>query len=66
MKVGILKNADAEIKYSFLCDHSDNWMQFWYSITPVQPETIENQIETIKQTENEIFIKFGINPGSSV
>jgi enamine deaminase RidA (YjgF/YER057c/UK114 family) len=66
MKVGLLKHTGAEIKYSFLCDHSDNWMQFWYSITPAHPETIENQIETIKHAENEIFIKLGINPKSSV
>ena len=66
MKVGILKYADAEIKYSFLYDHSDNWMQFWYSITPAHTEPIKNQIDTIKQAEEEIFTKLDINPDSSV
>ncbi len=66
MKVGILMHADAELKYSFLYDHSGNWMQFWYSIVPMSPEPIRNQIETIKQAEDEMFIKLDINPDTSV
>ena len=66
MEMGAFKHSDAEIKYSFLRDSSGNWMQFWYSITPSQPEPIKDQIGTIKLAESEIFSRLDISPETSV
>jgi len=60
MQRGILKLSGTEIKYSFLKDSNNNWMQFLYTIIPDQPEQTEDQIKTIEQAESELYKTFEI------
>lgn len=60
METGTLKLKGIEIKYSFLKDRNNNWMQFWYTIIPEKPEQIMSQIKTIEQAESELYKTFQI------
>ncbi len=66
MKTGILKLLGAEIKFSFLNDKNDNWLQFWYTIIPERPEQIADQIKTIEQAESGLLKSFNIEKESAV
>lgn len=61
MERGLLRLAGAEIKYSFLKDRDNHWMELFYTITPDQPEKIADQIRTIERAESEIFKTFHID-----
>jgi len=60
METGILKLAEAEVKYSFLKDGDNNWLQFWYVIIPKKPEQIAKQLKTIEKAESELYETFKI------
>jgi enamine deaminase RidA (YjgF/YER057c/UK114 family) len=60
METGILKLNGTEIKYTFLKDSNDNWLQLLYTIIPEQPEQIKKQIETIEKAESELYETFEI------
>ena len=60
MKTGILKLNRTEIKYTFLKDSDNNWLQLLYTITPEEPEQIKDQIETIEKAESEFYETFNI------
>lgn len=52
--------ARSEIKYSFLQDRGNRWSEFWYTVTPDQPERIAEQIRTIEEAESELFKAFKV------
>lgn len=60
MKTGFLKLNDTDIKYSILNDNNGNWIQFFYTITPGQPEKILDQIKTIEDAEEKLFESLSI------
>ena len=64
METGCLRLSGTEVLYGFLNDGENQWMQFWYSITPVKPEQIAEQIGTIERAELELFNALGIAPES--
>ena len=66
METGILKLAEAEIRYSLLKDNDNNWMQFWYTIVPEKPERIAGQVKTIEQAESELYKLFKIEVETAV
>lgn len=65
METGILKLPRTEIKYSFLKDDNNKWLQFWYTIVPEKPEQITAQIKTIEQAESKLFKTFKIEKESA-
>ena len=64
METGCLRLSGTEVLYGFLNDGENQWMQFWYSITPDRPEQIAEQIGTIERAELELFNALGIAPES--
>jgi enamine deaminase RidA (YjgF/YER057c/UK114 family) len=60
MDTGILNLLGTEIKYSFLRDGNGNWQEFYYSITPDEPQQIADQIRTIDQAETKLLQNFNI------
>ncbi len=62
MKTGILKLDNAEVRYSILFDSTDQWLQFYYSIIPNEPQQIAEQIRTIENAEAALFRTFGMTP----
>ena len=65
MQTGILKLNRTEIKYSFLKDSDNNWLQLLYTIIPDGPEQIKGQIETIEKAEYEFYEMFKIKSEAS-
>ncbi|OPY70145.1 MAG: putative aminoacrylate peracid reductase RutC [Syntrophorhabdus sp. PtaU1.Bin050] len=57
---GILKLNKTEIRYSFLKDRDNRWMQVVYTIVPEKPERIANQIQTIENAEGSFYNIFQI------
>lgn len=60
METGTLKLNGTEIKYSFLKDNNNCWIQFFYSIIPEKAEPILEQIKTIEKAETGLFRTFKI------
>jgi len=60
MQTVILKLNRTEIKYAFLKDSNNNWLQLLYTIIPEEPEQIKDQIETIEKAESEFYEMFNI------
>lgn len=65
METGALKLIGTEIKYSFLRDKSNKWMQFYYTIVPERPEQIMDQIRTIEQAEATLLKTFDIEENTA-
>lgn len=61
METGFLRLAESEIKYSFLKDRGNSWMEFWFTVTPDQPKRIADQVRTIERAESELFKTFKIH-----
>lgn len=62
METGCLKTSGTQIHYSFLKNQAGDWREFWYAITPEQPERIADQVRTIERAEAELFKAFNIPP----
>jgi enamine deaminase RidA (YjgF/YER057c/UK114 family) len=60
VETGIIKFIGAEIRYSFLKDCNNHWMQVIYTIVPEKPEHIADQILTIENAEKEFYSIFRI------
>ncbi|MFC1554133.1 Rid family hydrolase [candidate division KSB1 bacterium] len=60
METGILKLNGIEIKYSFLKDNEQHWMQVVYTIVPEKPEQIVDQIKNIEKAEKDFFKKHNL------
>ena len=60
METGILRLNGTEVKYGFMKDSNNNWMQLLYTIIPTGPEQIKDQIKTIEQAESELYKTFRI------
>lgn len=60
MDTGLLKLIGTEIRYSFLRDNENNWIQVVYTIIPERPEHIADQIRTIENAEKEFYSMFKI------
>jgi enamine deaminase RidA (YjgF/YER057c/UK114 family) len=60
METGILRLNGTEIKYAFLKDSDNNWLQLLYAIIPERPEQIKDQIETIEKAESKFHEMFKI------
>ncbi len=60
MKNGTFPSSEAIVKYSFLKDDNDNWIQFWYSIIPIKVQHINDQLKTIETIEKELFKEVNI------
>jgi enamine deaminase RidA (YjgF/YER057c/UK114 family) len=57
---GLIKLIGTEIRYSFLRDRDNHWMQVIYTIVPEKPEHIAEQIHTIENAEKEFYSIFKI------
>jgi len=66
MERGCLKTGLTEIKYSFLKDRSEKWIQFFYAIRPEKTEPIAQQMQTIENAEAELFDAFSISSDTVV
>lgn len=60
MDSGIIKLIGTELRYSFLKDCDNHWMQVIYTIVPEKPEHIAEQIQTIENAEKEFYSLFNI------
>lgn len=60
MDTGVIKLKETEIRYSFLRNHDNHWMQVIYTIVPEKPEHIAEQIKTIENAEKEFYSIFKI------
>jgi enamine deaminase RidA (YjgF/YER057c/UK114 family) len=58
---GIIKLSGTEIRYSFLRNRDDQWMQVIYTIVPEKPEHIAEQVQTIEKAEKEFYSIFKID-----
>ncbi len=55
MDTGLISLQGAEVRYSFLRDRDDHWMQVIYTIVPARPEHIAEQIQLIENAEKEFY-----------
>jgi enamine deaminase RidA (YjgF/YER057c/UK114 family) len=57
---GLIKLIGTEIRYSFLRNRDNHWMQGIYTIVPERPEHIAEQIQTIENAEKQFYSMFKI------
>ncbi len=57
---GLIKLIGTEIRYSFLKDRDNRWMQVIYTVVPEKPEHIAEQVQTIENAEKEFYSIFKI------
>ncbi|TAN43466.1 MAG: hypothetical protein EPN25_00445, partial [Nitrospirae bacterium] len=60
MDTGFIKLVGTEIRYSFLRNRDNHWMQVIYTIIPEKSEHIAEQIQTIENAEKEFYNIFKI------
>lgn len=61
MDTGLMVCVGADVEYRFVKDGTGRWLQFWYTITPTNPEPIAKQIGTVARAEDELFAAFGLD-----
>ncbi len=62
MRKGKLDSNRAEILYSVLENGRGEWLEFFYTIVPREPERIADQLAEIEQAEATLLAMFGIGP----
>ncbi len=60
MDIGFVKLNGTEIRYGFLKDRNNHWMQVLYTIVPDKPEHIAEQVHTIEKAEKGFCGMFNI------
>lgn len=60
METGFIKLSGTEIRYSFLKDRDNRWMQVIYTIVPEEPKHITEQVRIIENAEKEFYGMFKI------
>ncbi len=62
MRTGQLESNRADILYSILENAKGEWLEFFYSIVPREPERAEEQLAVIEQAEETLLALFEIAP----
>lgn len=55
METGVLDHTDAEVTYSLLRGPDGEWMELHYSVIPIAPQQIADQVRTIEDAEKQLM-----------